>query len=325
MRILVLNAGSSSLKCDVWDMHPEQRLSHSNIERSDSGAELAGIEGEFEAVGHRVVHGGDRFREPVRIDDVVEHAIEELCELAPLHNPRNLEVIRAARKRWPKVPHVAVFDTAFHHTIPPHAYIYGLPYEYLTERKVRRYGFHGISHQYVSQRAAELKGGKPEDFCFITCHLGNGCSVCAIDRGRSIDTSMGFTPLEGLIMGTRSGDLDPGAVLYLAGKGVDLSRVLNHESGLKGLSGISNDMRDILAREAEGDERAKLAVDAFCYRVRKYIGAYSAILPKVDSVIFTGGIGENSPGIRGRIWPNTEVIPTNEELLIARYTEQLAR
>jgi acetate kinase len=248
---------------------------------------------------------------------------------------------------------VAVFDTAFHHSLPPHAYIYGLPYEYLTEKKIRRYGFHGISHRYVSWRFAQLQGRGRGDYRMITCHLGNGCSVCAIEGGKSIDTSMGFTPLEGLIMGARSGDVDAGAVLHLVthyhSDASELLRILNSGSGIKGISGVSNDMRDVLREERKGNERAALAVDAFCYRVRKYIGEYLAAMNGADVLIFTGGIGENSAPIRARICDGLDklgialdadanespgghdreighsqikvwVVPTDEELLIARDT-----
>jgi acetate kinase len=357
MKILVLNAGSSSLKFGLYDS--VQVVVKGEVERVTSMAEavkaMFGQVGNVavEAVGHRIVHGGDRFHESVIIDAEVEKAIEELSALAPLHNPPNLEAFRAAREHLPGAKHVAVFDTAFHHTLPPRAYVYGLPWEYLTQKKIRRYGFHGISHRYISGRFAELQGKTPADYRMITCHLGNGCSVCAIDRGESIDTSMGFTPLEGLIMGTRSGDIDAGAVLHLiTHDGVDpaeLLHTLNSESGLKGISGISNDMRDLLKA---GNERASLAVDAFCYRVRKYIGAYFAAMNGADVLIFAGGIGENAAAVRAQICAELDsfgitidrqanegddrgprqigyssipvwVIPTDEELLIARDTLQL--
>jgi acetate kinase len=286
MKVLVLNAGSSSLKFNLFDIAPdsERVLAKGEVERVATMADA--IKSMFdklgdisvEAVGHRIVHGGDRFQTSVIIDAAVEKSIDELSILAPLHNPQNLEAFRAAREHLPDAKHVAVFDTAFHHTLPPQAYAYGLPYEYLTEKKIRRYGFHGISHRYVSWRFAQLHGKVRADYKMITCHLGNGCSVCAIDRGKSIDTSMGFTPLEGLIMGTRSGDVDAGAILYLITNesiaAPALLRALNSASGLKGLSGVSNDMRDLLREAGRGNERARLAVDAFCYRVRKYIGEY---------------------------------------------------
>jgi acetate kinase len=366
MKILVLNAGSSSLKFDLFEVTPESI--EANSERVLAKGEVERVAGmgqvlqsvfrqiggaTVDAVGHRVVHGGDRFHQSVIIDEEVEKQIEELSILAPLHNPINLEAFRAAREHLPDVPQVAVFDTAFHHTLPPRAYVYGLPYEYLTERKIRRYGFHGISHRYVSWRFAQIHGRNRGDYRMITCHLGNGCSVCAIEHGRSIDTSMGFTPLEGLIMGTRSGDVDAGAILHLITHERQdpalLLRVLNGASGLKGISGISNDMRDLLREESAGNERAALAVDAFCYRVRKYIGMYLAAMGGADVLIFTGGIGENAGAIRARICDGLGnlgiavdrerndrasrdardigsstvavwVVPTEEELLIARDT-----
>jgi acetate kinase len=366
MRILVLNAGSSSLKFDLWETSPEMiaadsdlLLEHGEVERVSSMADA--IQTVFSrvggvlvhAVGHRIVHGGGLFKTSAIIDEDVERRIEELSVLAPLHNPHNLEAVRAARRHLPDVTHVAVFDTAFHHTLPAHSYAYALPWQYLTEKRIRRYGFHGISHRYVSWRFAQIHGKLRADYRMITCHLGNGCSICAIDRGKSIDTSMGFTPLEGLVMGTRSGDVDAGAILHLITREkqqpADVARILNSESGLKGLSGVSNDMRDVLKKAKTGDERARLAVDTFCYRAKKYIGAYLAAMNGADALIFTGGIGENSPEIRARICANLEnlgialemaanasdsredrqignsaipvwVVPTEEELLIARDT-----
>ena len=370
MKILVLNAGSSSLKYHLFEIGAEaaaendaKRLGHGNIDRVSNmadalqkafdqlGPALGGAR--VEAVGHRVVHGGDVFHEAVLIDDAVEKQIDALSALAPLHNPHNLEAIRAARSHLPDAKQVAVFDTAFHHTLPPEAFAYGLPYEYLSEKKIRRYGFHGTSHRYVSSRFAQLQAKAPEEYRIITCHLGNGCSICAVDRGRSVDTSMGFTPLEGLLMGTRSGDLDPEIVLYLMtqeGRGPEeLRRILNNESGLKGVSGISNDMRDILDAAVQGNARARLALDIFCYRAKKYIGAYLAAMGGAEALVFTGGIGENSAPVREQICSGLEelgiridrnlnaqpaggdrkigdsriqiwVLPTNEELLIARDT-----
>jgi acetate kinase len=366
MKILVLNAGSSSLKFNLFDITPESMAG--NSERVLAKGEVERVTGMKEAlrpafeqignatvdaVGHRVVHGGDRFHESVIIDAAVEKQIAELSALAPLHNPPGLDALRAAREHLPGVPHVAAFDTAFHHTLPPRAYVYGLPYEYLTEKKIRRYGFHGISHRYVSGRFAQLHGGKRSDYRMIVCHLGNGCSVCAIGNGQSIDTSMGFTPLEGLVMGTRSGDIDAAAVLHLITQErrdpASLLETLNRESGLKGISGISNDMRDLEREASAGNERAALAIDVFCYRVRKYIGAYLAAMNGADALIFTGGIGEHAPHVRARICnglgdlgiavdPEMNekdrkdaravgssripvwVIPTNEELMIARDT-----
>ena len=366
MKILVLNAGSSSLKFNLFEGSPESIESNSEkvlakgeVERVASMTDaLKNVfqkidSATVDAVGHRVVHGGDRFHESVIIDAEVEKEIEALSMLAPLHNPHNLEAFRAAREHLPGVPQVAVFDTAFHHTLPPRAYVYGLPYEYLTEKKIRRYGFHGISHRYVSWRFAQMHGKKRGDYRMITCHLGNGCSVCAIEYGHSIDTSMGFTPLEGLIMGTRSGDVDAGAILHLITHERQdpaiLLHVLNGASGLKGISGVSNDMRDLLREANAGNERAELAIDAFCYRIRKYIGMYLAAMDGADVLIFTGGIGENAAVIRARICQglgslgiavdpaantldsrdareigNSKipvwVVPTDEELLIARDT-----
>jgi len=366
MKILVLNAGSSSLKFDLFEVTPEsieanseRVLAKGEVERvAGMGEALQSVfqqigSAAVDAVGHRIVHGGDRFHQSVIIDEEVEKQIEELSILAPLHNPNNLEAFRAAREHLPDVPQIAVFDTAFHHTLPPRAYVYGLPYEYLTEKKIRRYGFHGISHRYVSWRFAQIHRRERSDYRMITCHLGNGCSVCAIEHGRSIDTSMGFTPLEGLIMGTRSGDVDAGAILHLITHERQdpalLLHVLNSASGLKGISGISNDMRDLLREESAGNERAALAVDAFCYRVRKYIGMYLAAMGGADVLIFTGGIGENAGAIRARICDGLGnlgiavdrerndrtsrdareigsstvavwVVPTEEELLIARDT-----
>jgi acetate kinase len=366
MKILVLNAGSSSLKFNLFEVTPETIAANSERVLAKGEAErVAGMAdalqsvfrqidiASVDAVGHRIVHGGDRFHESVIIDDRVEKEIDDLSVLAPLHNPHNIEAYRAAREHLPNVPQVAAFDTAFHHTLPPRSYTYGLPYEYLTEKKIRRYGFHGISHRYVSWRFAQLHGKKRGDYRMITCHLGNGCSVCAIDSGKSIDTSMGFTPLEGLIMGTRSGDVDAGAVLHLITHEREdpgqLLLVLNGASGLKGISGISNDMRDLLREEAAGSERAALAIDAFCYRVRKYIGMYLAAMNGADALIFTAGIGENAAAIRARICEGLGnlgialdpalnengsrepreigrskipvwVVPTDEELMIARDT-----
>jgi acetate kinase len=319
---------------------------------------VVGDPAEIAAVGHRVVHGGERFSASVEIDADVERSIEQCCELAPLHNPHNLRGLRAARAVLGNVPHVAVFDTAFHQSMPPHAYLYGLPYALYTRHAIRRYGFHGTSHRYVAWRSEALLGRPREETRLITCHLGAGASVCAIDHGRSIDTSMGFTPLEGLLMGTRAGDLDPSLVFHiLHAEDLDehqLTAMLNKHSGLYGLSGISGDMREILAEAAKGHERAKLAIDVFCYRLRKYVGAYAAALGGLDALIFTGGIGENAPVIRARTlaglgWLGLEideaenaaaigrearisaatsrsavlVIPTNEELLIARDTVRL--
>ena len=403
MNVLVLNAGSSTLKfqlvrtdADRIAKHTDEKLAKGQIERiggeaifmlrgrgdkvvrgsvairdlraavdyivrwlaSEEAGPVIGTIGDIHAVGHRVVHGGERFQKSVRIDPDVLHGIEDMIELAPLHNPHNLKGVAAARSALgADVPHVAVFDTAFHHTIPERAYLYAIPYQLYRRHKVRRYGFHGTSHRYVAYRWRELTGVSREHTRIITLHLGNGCSACAIDRGNSVDTSMGFTPLEGLVMGTRSGDLDPAVLEYLGEKeGLspgEVDNLLNKQSGLLGLSGLTNDMRELLAEAHENqDRRARLAIDIFCYRTRKYIGAYLAALGGADAVVFAGGIGENAAEIRARIceglsWAGIEldqaanarlvggaegrvttdtsrlaawVIPTDEELLIARDT-----
>ena len=314
---------------------------------------------EIEAVGHRMVHGGEKFTRSALCTPEVVQQIEDCSELAPLHNPHNLRGFYAAREILPAVPHAAVFDTSYHQTMPPHAYLYGLPYVLYTRHSIRRYGFHGTSHRFVAWRSRVLLGRPREETRLITCHLGNGASMCAIDHGRSIDTSMGFTPLEGLLMGTRCGDLDPSVLFYVMHK-EDLTEhqattLLNKHSGLYGLSGVSNDMAEVLAAEAQGNERAKLALDVFCYRVKKHVGAYAAALGGVDAIIFTGGIGENAAPVRARSLAGLEflgvrldagknaaavggkeadisapeatvrtlVIPTNEELIIARDTLRL--
>lgn len=272
------------------DVNREDRIIHDD-------SELIGI-------GHRVVHGGEVFREPAVIDDDVVEAVRRLIPLAPLHNPSNLLGIEAARARFPRISQVAVFDTAFHHTLPPHAFHYAVPYDWYTELHVRRYGFHGTSHLYVSGEAARYLGKEPRALNLITLHLGNGASVAAIQGGSSIDTSMGMTPLEGLVMGTRSGDIDPAVPFYLmrhTGMPSDeLERSLNSSSGLKGICGL-NDMREILDQAQSGNERADLALRMFCYRTRKYIGAYTAVLGRLDALVFTGGIGENSAPVRSLI------------------------
>jgi acetate kinase len=253
------------------------------------------------AIGHRVVHGGDRFSEPTLVDDELVRAVEELVPLAPLHNPANLEGIEVARHLFPDVAHVAVFDTAFHHTLPAHAYTYAVPRYLAEDHHVRRYGFHGTSVAFVSRAAADLLGKPPEDCRLIVLHLGNGASATAVDAGRSVETSMGLTPLEGLVMGTRSGDVDPALPAYLhrqLGWSADhVDRMLNRESGLKGLVGF-NDFRELVRLRAEGDDCAELAFQVYCHRLRKYVGAYYAVLGDVDAVVFTGGIGEHSPDIR---------------------------
>jgi len=403
MIVLVLNAGSSSLKFQLvrTDLlcianHLDEKLARGTIERiggeavftlrgrgdavsrgsapmrdlraaveyivtwlaSEESGRVIGAVGEIQAVGHRVVHGGERFQRSVRIDDNVLRGMEDMIELAPLHNPHNLKGVAAARAvLGAELPNVAVFDTAFHHTLPEKAYLDAVPYQLYRRHKVRRYGFHGTSHRYVAYRWRELTLVSREATRIITLHLGNGCSACAIDQGNSVDTSMGFTPLEGLVMGTRSGDLDPAVLEFLGEKeglsptGVD--NLLNKNSGLLGLSGLTNDMRELLAEAHENnDRRARLAIDIFCYRARKYIGAYLAALGGADAILFAGGIGENAPEVRaqicrGLVWAGIEiddeanarmvggvegrittpesrlavwVIPTDEELLIARDT-----
>jgi acetate kinase len=406
MNVLVLNAGSSSLKFQLIRTDQEHishdsdvRLARGVIDRIGGEAlvtfqaeggpprknavpvrdhraavelalrlvaqdtAVAGITGyrDIDAVGHRVVHGGERFSKSVLIDDVVLQQIEDTIDLAPLHNPHNLKGIRAVKDvLGASIPQAAVFDTAFHHTLPDHAYLYAIPYSLYRRHRVRRYGFHGTSHRYVAYRYRRLTGTSRDDTRLITLHLGNGCSACAISGGNSQDTSMGFTPLEGLVMGTRSGDIDPAILDYIAGKeGMSLHEVemlLNKQSGLLGISGLTSDMRDLLAEADEHDDRrARLAVEIFCYRVRKYIGSYLAAIGGADAVVFTGGIGENAPEIRARIAAGLEwmgmqvdaaangshvrgaegritsddsrlhawVIPTDEELLIARDTVRL--
>ena len=391
MKILVLNAGSSSIKFELFDMPAEtievrgllQRIGEAesplgwkvgteskSIARKvpDHAAGLRlileelGVGGSgpaIGAVGHRVVHGGEAFADTVLITPEVEAAIEKHCALAPLHNPPNLLGIRVARELLPGVPQVAVFDTAFHQTVPPHAYLYPLPYELYTELGVRRYGFHGTSHRYVAERAAAMLGRPLSETNVITCHLGNGASVTAVAGGKSVDTSMGLTPLEGLAMGTRSGDIDPAILSFLERvrgmKLADIDTMLNKKSGLLGLSGLSNDMRALLAAEAEGHARAKVALDVFAYRVKKYIGSYVAALGEVHAVVFTAGVGENAAPIRERILAGLAplgieidaaknaaaigveadvataasrtrilVVPTREELAIARDTYRVA-
>jgi acetate kinase len=324
-------------------------------------AELAEQPGQAPAaVGHRVVHGGETFAASVRVDDAAVAAIAACNELAPLHNPANLLGIEIARRRFPELTHVAVFDTAFHQTLPRKAFIYAIPYELYERHRVRRYGFHGTSHAYVAGEAARRLGKSPEELELLTAHLGNGCSACAVRGGRSVDTTMGLTPLEGLVMGSRSGDVDPNLHLFLAERaGLSLAQstdLLNKKSGLLGISGASNDMRTLLDARARGDQRAALAIDVFCYRLAKSLLGLSAALTRVDALVFTGGIGEHAAAIRaetlagmrvlgplldaaanaahgaapdGRITaPGSPllalVIPTNEELVIARETARLA-
>ena len=342
-KILVLNSGSSSIKYQLFDMPAGTVSAHGIVEKigenigrcrhvdakgereeelpvvdhrvglqillkyltaGNSGSESATLL-QISAVGHRVVHGGEAFTSSVLVTPDVEKAIENYSNLAPLHNPSNLIGIRAAREFFPTVPQVACFDTSFHSSLPEIAYLYGLPYELYEKYRVRRYGFHGISHRYVAGRAAELLGKKINQVNLITCHLGNGCSMAAIQNGRSVDTSMGLTPLEGLVMGTRCGDIDPAIIFFLAEKFENaplthISDLMNKKSGLLGLSGLSNDMRTLLQAAHDGNRRAALAIDIFAYRIKKYLGAYAAILPPLDAIVFTGGIGENASAIRAK-------------------------
>jgi len=346
MKILVLNAGSSSLKYKLYAMQEITVLDSGVIENIPQGGyrdaileverrlQRVGITAlsQLDAIGHRVVHGGEYFTGSVRIGVKVIETIRTLIPLAPLHNPANLEGILITGDQAPEVPQVAVFDTAFHQSIPEHAYRYALPEETYTRMGVRRYGFHGTSHHFVAKEAAAELGKDPSAVNLITLHLGNGASVCAIREGRSVDTSMGFTPLEGLIMGSRSGDIDPAILFYLSreyGYSLDaLDRMLNKESGLLGLCG-ENDMRLIHRKITEGDPRAKLAHAMFCYRIVKYIGAYSAVLGRVDAIVFTGGIGENDSITREAIMAQLSgkvrylTIATDEELEIALQTKVL--
>jgi acetate kinase len=346
-------AGTRSVR-DVGLDLPDHRAA---IERILTALQSTGaVRGpqDIEAIGHRVVHGGD-FRASQRFTPEVLQKIREASELAPLHNPHNLRGYSVCEQLFPDRPQVAVFDTAFHQTMPARAFLYGLPYDYYRRHRIRRYGFHGTSHRYVAYRFRQLTGRSKEDTNLITCHLGNGSSICAIQLGRSVDTSMGFTPLEGLLMGTRPGDLDAGILLHLMARQElslnDMSTLLNRHCGLLGISGESNDMRAVLEASAAGHERARIAIDVFCYRLKKYIGAYAAVLGQVHGLVFTGGIGENAPHIRETTCNNLEhigysidleknrrvvgqegeisssqsrariyVIPTNEELLIARDT-----
>ena len=396
MKVLVINAGSSSVKYHLYQMPQAEILARGFVEKiGEEASELshyfhgkthtvqAKIESvekaielilqtlvnkevgvlqqvsEISAVGHRVVHGGEEFTGSVVIDEKVIASIEKYADLAPLHNPPNLAGILATQHNLPDTKQVACFDTAFHATIPKVAYMYALPYELYKKYGIRRYGFHGISHRYVARRAATIMDRGKYEINAITCHLGNGCSITAVKNGESIDTSMGLTPLEGVPMGTRSGDLDPAILFYLGGKGYDaeaLKNLCNKKSGLLGISGVSNDMRNLEELAGKGHARAQLAIDVFCYRIKKYIGAYAAVLDTVDAVVFTGGIGENSVFMREKICNavtqigvlldlaanktavakeaeiNTKdskvkvfVIPTNEQAAIANDTYELAK
>lgn len=396
MNILVINCGSSSLKYQLINSESEEVLAKGLCERigidgscithqpkggekvkteiampTHTQAVAAVIEkltdekvgvvkslAEIDAVGHRIVHGGEKFASSVVIDAEVMKAIEDCNDLAPLHNPANLIGIRSCQKVMPGVPMVAVFDTAFHQTMPGKAYLYGLPYEYYEKYKVRRYGFHGTSHDFVSKRVGELLGKDRKDLKIIVCHLGNGASVSAVDHGKSVDTSMGLTSLEGLMMGTRSGDMDPAIVGFIAEKenltAAEVINICNKKSGVLGLSGISSDFRDLVEAAAAGNDHAQTTLEAYAYRVGKYIGAYAAAMNGVDAIVFTAGIGENNAQVRALISQYTGflgceidleknkaavgveafistpeskvtalVVPTNEELAIARETVRL--
>ena len=394
MNVLVINCGSSSLKYQLIDSQTEAVLAKGLCERIGIDGRLvyekAGCDKEvteaampthkqaiqlvldalvnpttgaiadltaIDAVGHRVVHGGEKFATSTVLTEEVINVIEECNDLAPLHNPANLIGIRACQELMPNVPMVAVFDTAFHQTMPEVAYMYGLPYEYYEKYSVRRYGFHGTSHSYVSKRAADILGKDYSELKTIVCHLGNGASICAVNGGKSVDTSMGLTPLEGLIMGTRSGDVDPSILDFIAQKEnltlSEVMNVLNKKSGVEGVSGVSSDFRDLAAAAAEGNKRAALAIDAFAYRVVIYIGAYVAAMNGVDAICFTAGLGENDAATRAKIVENLGylgiaideeanntrgkeivistadskvkvlTIPTNEELAICRETVAL--
>ncbi len=350
MKILVINCGSSSLKYKFYEMPGERLLAKGAIEKIGEkgssvkthrqGLEVAlkNVDG-VQAVGHRLVHGAEAFREPALIDRKVIREIKSCCRLAPLHNPANLEGILACSDILKGLPQVGVFDTAYHQTLPPKAFIYGLPYSFYKRDKIRRYGFHGTSHEYAAMEASKRLGRDVSKVNLITCHLGNGCSITAIRNGKSVDTSMGFTPLEGLLMGSRCGDLDPAIITYLIERkkipAVEADRILNQESGLKGISGISNDMRKLKEAVEKGNARAKLAIEIFIYRAQKYISAYLGILGRTDAVVFTAGISENQPGIikgicRGifdnlKLRPKIMVIPADEELMIARQTYKIVQ
>ncbi len=397
MKVLVINCGSSSLKYQVLDMTDESLLAKGLVERigmegsvinhtKEGEAKVVNVVpmndhkdaiaqvlnalqdpnhgvitdmAEIGAVGHRVVHAGEKFAESALITESVLEALEECVEIAPLHNPPNLLGIAACRELMPETPMVAVFDTAFHQTMPPESYIYAIPYEYYEKYKIRRYGFHGTSHKYVAERAADMMGKPLDTLKLITCHLGNGASVTAIKNGKVVDTSMGFTPLEGLVMGTRSGDIDPAIVTYIREKENlapgEANNILNKKSGVLGVSGVSSDFRDIEAAVEKGNERAALALRMFSHKVKFYIGAYIAELNGVDGIVFTAGVGENDIGMREIICDDMEnlginldpvankvrgqetiissddskvkimLIPTNEELMIARDTFEIAK
>lgn len=394
MKVLVINAGSSSLKYQLIDMDNNEVMAKGLCERigiegsklthqakgdkvpldivmkDHSDAIRAVIDalvdekhgviadmGEISAVGHRVVHGGEAFSGSVVITEAVKRALEECIELAPLHNPPNLTGIAACEAAMPGVPQVAVFDTAFHQTMPASSYLYPLPYKYYEDYKVRRYGFHGTSHKYVAQRAAEMLGRPLEDLKLITCHLGNGSSITAVKNGKSVDTTMGFTPLAGTLMGTRCGDIDPAIVTFLMNKenlsAKDMDAIMNKESGIYGVSGVSSDFRDVASAADDGNERAKVGLEMFYYEIKKFIGSYAAAMGGVDAIVFTAGIGENDKVLRKAVTDDmaflgiaiddeknairgqeidisaqnatvkTLVVPTNEELMIAIETKNL--
>jgi acetate kinase len=340
MLIFALNCGSSSLKCAVIDSDRRSRVLDLRMEKLDQAnlgpsvdqalqqlRDDSGKRGPPDAIVHRIVHGGERFLHATRLDEAVLSKIEQLSHLAPLHNPPALAAVRQARTAYPQVPHVAVFDTAFHATLPPHAREYPLPRDLRERFGIRRYGFHGISHAHVMHAVAKQLNSSPEKLRIVSCHLGNGASVTAIEHGRSVDTSMGMTPLEGLVMGTRAGDLDPGIVLELTRSGSfaggKLDTLLNRQSGMTALTG-TNEMREIESRAAAGDEDCRRALALYAYRVRKYIGAYAAAMGGVDAIAFTGGVGENSATIRAACLERLEflgaaivVVKADEELAMA--------
>ena len=309
VRVLVVNAGSSSVKLSVIGVDDATLAAHelaaprASIDPGELRAAIADGIGEADVVGHRIVHGGERFREPVLIDGEVESGLRELVALAPLHQPKSLAALDAVSSALPGIPAVACFDTAFHATLPAEAHTYALPAAWRDRWGLRRYGFHGLSHAWVARRVPELLGGEHPDLRIVSCHLGAGASLCAIRGGRSLDTTMGFTPLEGLVMATRSGSVDPGLLLWLMEQTgmaeLELGRVLEHESGLLGLAG-SADMREILARAGDGDESARLALDVYAHRLRAGIASMAAALGGLDALVFTGGVGEHSPDIRAR-------------------------
>lgn len=356
MLILVINCGSSSVKYQLFNIKSKKTIAKGVVERigengSDCRDHYHAIEiikdtlmsgkkrliesiDSIKGIGHRVVHGGEAFGEAVVIDKKVIKSIESFVELAPLHNPPALEGIKAASLYFPGIPQVAVFDTAFHQSLPSYAYIYGIPFKFYKKYKVRRYGFHGTSHRFIAAATAKKLKKPLRKLKIITTHLGNGCSMAAVMHGKSVDTTMGLTPLEGLLMGTRTGDLDPAVVTFLMKKEKlsvkEMNVLMNKESGLLGISGISNDMRDILSAMKKGNRRAILAFDIFIYRIKKYIGAYAAVMGGLDAVVFAGGIGEKVPAVKNRLSKELRpllggrvkfmMIPTNEELLIAQDT-----